>query len=104
MLKINPNPTFWAKVKVPVHGGEVCEIEVEFKHKSRPALESFLTGKDAKSRKDEDTILEIAKDWKGVDGEFTRDNLSQLFANYHAAARAIVEAYILELTQARLGN
>ena len=104
MLKLNPNPTFKAKVKINAPGGETHEVTFVFKHMTRAALEAFLTGKDAKSRKDEDTILAIAEDWEGVDNVFSRESLTSLFQNYHSAARSIVEAYILELTQARLGN
>lgn len=104
MLKIKANPTFKAKVKIPVPGGEKVEIEVEFKHMTRAQLEQFLTGEDAKGRKDEETVLAICAGWSGVDAEFSRDALADLFQNFHGSARAIVETYIIELTQARLGN
>lgn len=104
MLKLKPNPTFKAKVAIQVPGGAPASIEVEFKHMTRSALEHFLTSEEAKTRKDEDTVLEIACGWSGVDSEFNRDSLAALFESYHAAARSIVETYVVELTQARAKN
>lgn len=104
MLKLKASPTFKAKVGIPAAGGETVEIEVEFKHMTKGQLEQFLTGDEAKTRKDEDTILAIASGWSGVDAEFNKASLTELFQHYHAAARVMVEAYFLELTQARLKN
>jgi hypothetical protein len=104
MLKLQPNPTFKAKVSIPTPGGEKVEVELTLRHMTREGLEQFLTGPEAKDRSDEDSIMAIVSAWSGVDAEFSRDSVALLLQQYHAAGRAIVSAWVSELTQARLGN
>jgi hypothetical protein len=146
-LRLKANPTFRAKVAIPVPGEKPVEVEFEFKHMKRGELEDWQKrnrkfavdrlelfmlerecaqlekdGADAaliaKKRSladatnarlkdapdDVATVMEIASNWFGIDGDFTEANLRELFDNYHAAPRAIGERYGEELTQARLGN
>lgn len=103
MLKLKPDPTFVTAVKIPAPTGEIA-IKVEFKHMSKDAYLAFLKAEPEKQRSDEDTILDIATSWIGVDGEFNRENIRELCQQYHGAATAIVQTYIRELTQARVGN
>lgn len=103
MLKLKPDPTFVAAVKIPAPAGEVA-IKVEFKHMTRDAYVKFITSEPEKARSDEDAIMDIACGWQGVDAEFSREAVAELCQQYHAAPRAIVEAFIRELTQAKLGN
>lgn len=103
MLKLIANPTFLAKVEIPAPGGAVS-IKIEFKHMTKDAYAAFLK-EDAKAqRSNEDTIMEIAVGWANVEGEFTRENVAELCQQYHAAPRAIVETFVRELTQYKLGN
>ncbi|MBT2326127.1 hypothetical protein J7E62_27745 [Variovorax paradoxus] len=103
MLKLQPNPTFTSAVKIPTPSGEVA-IKVEFKHMTRDAYAAFLKHEGEITRSDEDAIMDIAVGWTGVEGDFTRENVRELCQQYHAAPRVIVETFIRELTQNRLGN
>ena len=104
MLKIKHDPTFIAKVEIPIPGGSKAEVKIEFKHKTKAELDSFLNSEEAKTRSDLDTMMEVVKGWAGIDAEFSRESMDALLDQYHGAARAIISAYLLELTQARLGN
>ena len=104
MLKLQPNPTFTAKVGIPVPGGEPVQIKLTFKHMTRAALEQFLTGEEAAKRSDVDTVLAIVDAWDGVDAPYNRESVDAALSQYHAFARSVVSAWVTELTQARLGN
>lgn len=103
MLKIQPNPTFTSRVEIPTPEGNV-QIKVEFKHMDTDAYEAFVKSEAAKNRSNEETIGDIAVGWTGVDGDFTPENVAKVCKAYHAAAGAIVTAFITELTQAKAGN
>lgn len=105
MLKLKPDPTFTTAVKIPAPGGDIA-IKVEFKHMTRDAYTKFVKDEaETKSaRSDEDAIMDIACGWSGVDAEFSRESIAELCQQYHAAPRAIVETFIRELTQYKLGN
>jgi hypothetical protein len=103
MLKLKPDPTFTTRVEIPAPGGSVS-IKVEFKHMSKDAYLAFIKNEGEIKRSDEEAIMDIAVGWSGVDGEFNRENVAELCQQYHAAPRAIVEAFIRELTQFKLGN
>jgi hypothetical protein len=104
MLKLKANPTFKAKVMIPVAGGESLPVTFEFRHMTRDALESFLGGEDAGKRSYEDTTCAIVAGWEGVDAPFSREAVAELFQNYMGAPLAILEVYGKELGKARLGN
>lgn len=104
MLTIKAPSTFTAKVEIPTPGSKPTPITLTFKHKTRDQLTHFLTSEDAKSRSDVDTVAEIVSGWENVDAEFTPDNIEAMLDQYHGAARAILNAYIEQLTQVRLGN
>jgi hypothetical protein len=103
MLKLIAAPTFNAKVEIPTPSGAVS-IKVEFKHMTRDAYKAFINAEREIVRSDEDAIMDIAIGWTGVDAEFSRESVAELCQQYHAAPKAIVEAFINELTQARTSN
>jgi hypothetical protein len=103
MLKIQANPTFNSRVEIPTPEGPVA-IKMVFKHMDTDAYNEFIKREATLQRSNEDAIMDIAEGWSGVDGEFTRENVATLCKQYHAAAGVIVEAFIKDLTQARLGN
>jgi Phage tail assembly chaperone len=108
-LKLKANPTFRAKVAIPVPGEKPVEIEFEFLHKTRSQLEAWreqrLKAIEAGEEADDvQTVLGIVSNWFGIDGDFNEANLREFFDNYHAAPLAIGKRYGEELTQARLGN
>lgn len=104
MLKIQPDPTFTSRVEIPTPAGAVG-IKVEFKHMDTDEFQSFIDKSATEAdRSNEDTIMEIAVGWTGLDGDFSRDNVAKLCKSYHAAAGAIVETFVNELTQAKAKN
>lgn len=104
MLKLKANPTFKCKVVIPVAGGPDETVEFEFRHMTRDALDKFLKGKEAQARSYEDTVGAIVVGWSGVDAEYSKEALAELFQNHMSAPTAILTAYGKELAAARLGN
>lgn len=100
-LKLNPDPTFTAKVPVPVPGGGEVPVELTFKHRTRDEMDAFL--KTAGDLKDAALILEMASGWELVDA-FTEENLNTFSQNYIGAPRAVFETYVHELVKAREKN
>lgn len=100
-LKLQPNPTFTAKVAIHVPGEEPAEVEFTFKHRNREELKSFAAG--MKDREDVDIIMDMASGWELADA-FTKDAVALLVANYFAAPDAIFQAYLQELTRAKEKN
>jgi Phage tail assembly chaperone len=103
-LKLQPDPTFKAKVGIPVPGKPSHEVEFTFRHMSRDQLDEYLHGEGAKSRDYVDTVMGIATAWEGVDAPFDAESLRELFKNYMGAPVAILGTYGRELSDARLGN
>src|SRR5690606_35526643 len=68
MLKLQPDPTFRAKVGIPVPGGATTEIEVECKHITKDALEPKL-----KELTDDQFAAEVVVGWSGVDEAFSAE-------------------------------
>ena len=101
-FKLKPNPTFKAKVDIPVPGDKKQSIEFEFKHKDKDAFKEFIA--TVEKLPEVDVIMSIAVSWSGVDEEFSEDAVTLLIKNYHAAAQAIYRKYADELIQGRLGN
>ena len=100
-LKLQPDPTFKAKVAIPVAGSAPVEVEFTFRHRTKEELQKFI--EDSGKRDDPDTIMELAAGWELSD-QFTRENVDLLVQNYIASARAVFDKYLDELVKARLGN
>ncbi len=103
MLKLTPNATFKANVEVPTPEGKQV-IGMTFKHMTKDEYNAFINDEKTKTRSDEDAVLDIATGWSGVEGEFNRENIRAVCQIYHGAATAIVQTWIKELTQYKLGN
>ena len=108
MFQLEPNPTFTAPVAIPLPGGETATMDFTFAHMGRTALQEFLA--DVKDLPDGEAIRKIVADWSGVAGAdgkplpSTAENIVAMLDNYHGAALAILQAYIRELTGARVKN
>lgn len=103
MFKINPNPTFTAKVELSVPGStRPAAIEVEFKHLPRKAIKAFFENLEGKS--DADALSEIMIGWSGIDATYAKDTLEQLLDNYPAASMELFEAFRRELLEAKRKN
>lgn len=100
-FSLTPAPTFKARVLVPVPGKTAELVEFTFKGRTRDQFKEFIDG--LKDREDVDVVLDIASGWE-LDDAFDKENIELLTQSYLGAARAIIEKYLSELTQARLGN
>lgn len=100
-IKLVANPTFKAPVDIPVPGEAPAPVMFEFKHRTKADLEGFL--KSAEDLTDEQAVAAIAIGWD-MGEAFTEKNVATFLQNYLGAARAIVETYLRELSQAKLGN
>lgn len=100
-FKLVANPTFKAKVGIPVAGGEHVEVEFTFKHRTKTALEEFIASREKQS--DVDTFLEMVSGWDLAD-EFNKENVETLLENYIGAALETFRVYLDQLVQARLKN
>lgn len=100
-FKLDPNPTFKAKVSIPVPGSRPADVEFEFRHFTRDDYAAIFSGDSTPT--DKELILKIVKGWE-LEDEFNADNLDRLLQNYQGAASAIVGKFANELIPARLGN
>jgi hypothetical protein len=104
-FKLEPNPTFKAIVMIPVPGDKSAPVEFIFKHRTKDAYEDMIKRfSDAGDKvEDVDVVLEIASGWALVE-PFDKANILKMLQNYMGAKDAIAEAYVREITGARLGN
>lgn len=100
-LSLDANPTFPAKVGIPVAGGASVDVEFTFKHRLRDDLEKWL--ESTATRDDLDSVMDMVVAWELSD-EFNRENVSRFIQNYLGAPRQIVEKYIAELTGQKAKN
>jgi Domain of unknown function (DUF1789). len=101
-LKLIANPTFKAKVPIPVAGGESVGVEMTFKHRTKSGLEEWLKA-PREDKSDTDIFLEMVEAWD-LEDPFNRENVELLLENYMGSAVATHRTYIDQLIQAKLGN
>jgi hypothetical protein len=113
-FKIVADPTFKAKVGIPLAGGGEEKVEFTFRHRTRSVLAEWIKGLDpkegdaeaseeAKRVTDIDRVLEMAVGWELAE-EFNAQNVGILLDNYLGASVAIFHTYLSELARNRLGN
>lgn len=103
MFRLQPKPTFWAKVPVPVAGTpKPVLVDIEFKHLGRDALRDYIASLDG--REDQESLAEIVMGWKDVDEEFSEESLQKLLNNYPGAALSMVKTFVAEALEAKDKN
>jgi hypothetical protein len=100
-IKLEANPTFKAKVPVPVPGETPALVEFTFRHRTRDAVLKWL--EESKDASDVETVKAVASAWE-LDDSFTDENIATLCNNYAGAGFAIVDTYLRELRGARSKN
>jgi hypothetical protein len=105
MFKLQVDPTFKAKVMIPVPGKPSVPVEIEYRHKTKSDLLVYLerAGR-ARGAEEADVLHEVIAGWSGIDREYSRDALAELIDVLGGAGGALLMAYSKELTDARLGN
>jgi hypothetical protein len=116
MLKLTPKPTFEADVAITVPGEqEPGRITLTFNYMPKQAVQEFFkkhqpefnkkTGKLTKEASKDDVMLrEMISGWKGMDVEYSHENLSIFLDNYPAAAGEIVKEYHRLVLESRVKN
>lgn len=100
MFKLQPNPTFWAKVPLTVPGQAApAMVDFEFNYLAEEERKALFENRTAK-----EVALEVVANWKGVDEPFSPDNLEKLYSNYARAIIDVLETYNRELLESRRKN
>lgn len=100
-LKLVAEPTFKAKVGIPVIGADPVQVEMTFKHRTRTALQEWLKSRDGKT--EVEVFMDFVQGWD-LEDAFNKENALLLVENYHGAALVALQAYVEQLSQAKLGN
>lgn len=100
-IKLIPEPTFNAKVPIPVPGGKPVDVEFTFIHRPRPEVQKWL--EESKDATGVESIQWCTKGWE-LDDEFTAENIQLLCDNYHGAAVEVMRTYFDALRGARTKN
>ena len=99
---LTPEPTFKAKVDIPVPGKKPQKLEFTFQWRGMDEFRAFM---DSLGNYDDDTavVLQVVTGWELSDA-FTPENVEKLVKNYIGSAGAILNTYLRENASARLGN
>lgn len=100
-LVLTANPSFKAKVEIPVAGSKPAEVEFTFRHKSKDALKEWL--ESMQDKEDAETILDVVTGWD-LEDPFDKSAVEKMSQNYVGSISAIIAKYISELTGKSLGN
>ncbi|HYD58970.1 MAG TPA: phage tail assembly chaperone [Noviherbaspirillum sp.] len=96
-LVLTPNPTFKAKVAIPVPGAGTTDVEFTFKHRSKDQLKEFMESNDG--RGDVEVIMDMCSGWELAE-PFDEEHVEQLAQQYVGSSQAIFETYLRESTGA----
>lgn len=103
MFKLQPKPTFKARVPITLPGEtRAAEIEVEFKHLSVEQVREFFEGLVGKT--DAQALGEIVVGWSGVDQAFSPEALDTLLNNFPSASGSFFDIFRRELLEGRRKN
>lgn len=101
-LKLNPEPTFKAKVDIPIPGARPVPVEFIFRNRNREDFAAWAQSlTDEKPA--ETVVLEIAMGWD-LDDAFNEENVKTLLSNYLGSFHPILTRYMDEITQAKAKN
>lgn len=101
MFKLQPNPTFKAKVEIRLPGQKKpSEIEFEFRHFSMSKWEAIASDKAVKDALIDDVVV----GWSGVDEAYSPEALATLFDEFPGAVSAVFEKFVSELFGAKQKN
>ena len=101
-FSLTPDPTFKAKVEIPVPGKKPHKIELTFKWRDADAFKDFMEAL-GNYETDTDAVMDFVTGWELSDA-FSHENVDKLVKNYIGSAKAMIQTYISENAGARLGN
>lgn len=100
-LSLNPKPTFFAVVKIPIAGGEEEEVGFTFKYRNRKQFPIEFS--DPTGPTTPEDIRLIAEGWD-LDDEFTDENIQKFIDLPWKCFEAIYETYLRQLRGDREKN
>lgn len=100
-LQLKTNPTFKARVSIPIPGAKPEPVEFTFRWRDRDELSAWLESLDGKAT--DAALLEIASGWD-LEDAFDSANAATLLRLYIGAWDAIYRKYLDELIGARAKN
>lgn len=102
-LKLQPNPTFTARVELSVPGSDKpAKVGITFKHLARPQIKDYFGNLEGKI--DSEALGEIITGWEDIDGKYSPEALAELLDNYPAAGGELFEAFRKNLLESRTKN
>jgi hypothetical protein len=102
-LKLQPNPTFTAKVDITVPGQDKpARVEVTFRHLARSKIKDYFAHLEGKT--DAEALGEIITDWAGIDEKYSQEALLELLENYPAAGGELFACFRTNLMESRQKN
>lgn len=114
MFKLKADPTFSAKVEIPVAGGPSVPVVFIFKHRTQSELIEWDKG--IQGRSDFESFMDMVQGWvtdkaeaktfqaEELSEEFTPENVKLLLEERIGVALATKNVYYVELTKAREKN
>lgn len=103
MFKLQPKPTFWVPVSIPVPGEhDPAIIELEMCHRTADQVADLLA--TISGRSNAEVLTPLVKDWRQIDEPFSADNFALLLNNYPGAPRRIVDAWLACLKEGLVKN
>lgn len=101
-FSLTAEPTFTAKVAIPVPGKKATNVEFTFKWRNSDDLKELVEGL-GNYKSDTDAVLDMASGWELKD-VFDYENVEKMVKNYTGSAAAIINKYLSENSGARTGN
>lgn len=105
-LKLVAEPTFRAKVGIPVAGGPPVDVLMTFKHRTRKQWDEWIAAAKASAAVEAVTsvtpddevksFMDVVVGWD-LEDEFNAENVALLLQNYYGAGHAAVRVYSAEL-------
>lgn len=102
MFKLEPNPTFEARVTGFVPGRPADGLFVTYRHQTAEEFQAWLGSFADKTV--EDLLLDVVHSWRDAPREFSREALQDIAKTYPAFVPALIDAYRRELFEARTKN
>lgn len=100
-LKLVANPTFTAKVGIPVPGGDPVSATFTFKHRTKTVLNEWIAARPGKP--DVESFMDMVTGWD-LDEPFDKEHVETFLENYIGAAVETYRTYVLQLVEGKAKN
>lgn len=100
-FKLIPDPTFTARVPIPVPGAKPEKVMFTFKFRDRDQFKDLMGRLE--QMEDLDMLKEICSGWELIE-PFDDEHLKIFIAKHIGGPRQVLQTYLDENGQARMGN